>query len=287
MPLPIPLASLAAVAVASAAVVYIVKKVVDADADHTEAKKVNKEARCVYDTAAESLNHHLEQAQRRLEKLGKQKATLHKEYFTPFVDAFTQIKDVDYDELQRADARLEDVETDILGIHEAAIRMSEAIGGSARALGAGTLAGLAAYGIFGLWAAPVLGLLLASKAAEAKENAYSNLANAESAKEAMQNAETAAQAIGRMADQTRRVLHRLCVHLDSALEALQGLVEVNDDYRTYDYEERALVTRTVALVITLKNIAETPLLEEDGSVTDAIGYTVRKARKFLRQLEAM
>ena len=161
-------------------------------------------------------------------------------------------------------------------------------GGSLAAGGMGMAGGAAVLG--GIVVAPVLlvgGLLLASKAAEAKENARSNLTKAKSAAEAMQSAESAAQAIGRMADETRRVLQELRSYLDDDVLALQRLVRVNDDYRTYDGDEKTVVRRAATVAVTLKNIAETPLLDEDGAVTGAIGTTVRKAKEFLKKLEAM
>ena len=326
------------VGLAVAAGLFGVKKGVDAYSDFDEAKDINEDAKDVYDEATGSLERCRDKVQAKLEKLGRQKLTLYEETLTPFVAAFSRIKNVDFNDLGMPGEILEDFETDILDIRKVAVQMSEAIGGGAGAIGTGALAGLAAYGSVGLlgtastgaaisglsgvaatnatlaWlgggslaaggmgmtggiavlggivTGPVLlvgGLLAASKAAEAKENARSNLIKAESAAEAMQNAESAARAIGRMADQTRRVLQKLCGHLDKDVLALQRIVRVNDDYRTYDGGEKAVVIRAATVAVTLKNIAETPLLEEDGSVTGAIGGTVRKAKKFLKQLEAM
>ena len=152
-------------------------------------------------------------------------------------------------------------------------------GGSLAAGGLGIAGGTAVLG--GIVAAPVLlvgGLVLASRAAKAKEDARSNLAKAKAAAEAMRSAETAARAIGRIADQTRRVILNLREHLDRDLAALRHVVAGNEDYRTYSRRDKELVVRTVSLAITVKNVAETPLLEEDGSVADAIGKTLRSAR---------
>ena len=83
-------------------------------------------------------------------------------------------------------------------------------GGSLAAGGFGMAGGTAVLG--GIVAAPVLlvgGLMLASKAEEAKENARSNVLKAEAAAEAMKTAEVAARAIGRKATEVRNVLHRL------------------------------------------------------------------------------
>ena len=335
MPLPFLLIGVAAAVLGG---LYGVKKGVDAYSDFDEAEDTNEDARDIYDEATNSLERCRDKVKVKLERLGRQKVTLYEETLTPFVAAFSRIKNVDFNDLDMPDEFLEDIETDILDIGKISVQMSEAIGGGAGALGAGALAGLAAYGSVGLLgtastgaaigglsgvaatnatlaglgggslaaggmgmaggaavlggivAAPVLlvgGLLLASKAAEAKENARSNLVKAESEAEVMQNAESAARAIGRMADQTRRVLQKLCGHLDKDVLALQRLVRVNNDYRTYDGGEKAVVIRAATVAVTLKNIAETPLLEEDGSVTGAIGDTVRKAKKFLKQREAM
>ena len=306
--------------------------------DFDDAEDINEDATEVYDDATTSLERRREKVQVKLGKLGRQKVTLYEETLTPFVAAFSRIKNVDFNDLEMQNEFLEDIETDIFDIGKVTVQMSEALGGGAGALGTGALAGLAIYGSVGLlgsastgaaisglsgvaatnatlaWlgggslaaggmgmsggiavlggivAAPVLlvgGLLLASKAAEAKENARSNLIKAKSAAEAMRNAESAARAIGRMADQTRRVLQKLCGHLDEDIVALQRIVRGNDDYRTYNGGEKAVVLRAATVAVTLKNIAETPLLEENGSVTGAIGGTLRMAKKFLHQLEAM
>ena len=98
---------------------------------------------------------------------------------------------------------------------------------------------------------------------------------------------SAASMLGRMADQTRSMLRRLCGRLDRAVMVLQRVVQGRVDYRKLDHKDQAVVARAAAVAVTLKQIAETPLLEEDGSVTDAIRKTVRKAKKFLKQLEAM
>ena len=333
MPLPLILVGIA-VAVGAVGVGAGVK----AKGDFDDAEDINKSARDVYDKATSSLERCRDKVQAKLEKLGRQKVTLYEDNLKPFVDTFSRIKNVDFDDSGVSDESLVDIETDILAIREFTVRMSEAVGGGAGALGAGALAGLAAYGSVGVlgtastgaaisglsgvaatnatlaWlgggslatggmgiaggtavlggivAAPVLlvgGLLLAYKAEEAKENARSNLTKARAAAEAMRNAESAARAIGRMADQTRNVLRNLCGHLSKDIGALQHIVRSNDDYRTYDAEDKAVVIRAATVAVTLKHIAETPLLEENGSVTVAIGDTVRKARKFLGQIEAM
>lgn len=162
-------------------------------------------------------------------------------------------------------------------------------GGSLAAGGFGIAGGTAVLG--GIVAAPVLlvgGLMLASKAEEAVENALSNRWKAEAAAEEMETAGVAARAIGRKATEVRNVLKQLQEdHLKDDLSALQALVLANNDYRTYHRSQKELVCRTVSLAVTSKNVVEAPLLDDSGAITQAIRQELRKAKKLLRELEAM
>ena len=158
-------------------------------------------------------------------------------------------------------------------------------GGSLAAGGFGMAGGAAVLG--GIVCAPVLlvgGLMLASKAEEAKENALSNRHKARAAATAMEEAEVAARDIGRKATQVRNVLKRLQDYLCNDLEALEDLVSVRTDFRTYEPQERELVRRTASLAVTAKNMAETPMLEENGSVTNAIRQELMEAKRSLKAL---
>ena len=160
-------------------------------------------------------------------------------------------------------------------------------GGSLAAGGFGMAGGATVLG--GIVAGPVLlvgGLMLASKAEEAKENARSNRYKARAAAEAMKTAEAAAHAIGREADEVQKVLKRLQEdHLYDEIARLRMLVSSNPDYRTYDSTQRELVGRTVSLAVTARNLAEAPLLEEDGSITQAIRQNLKQTKAFLQKLE--
>lgn len=160
-------------------------------------------------------------------------------------------------------------------------------GGSLAAGGFGMAGGAAVLG--GIVAAPVLlvgGLLMASKAEDAKRDALSNRRKAQDAAEAMETADAVAHAIGRKATQVRNVLKQLQGFLCRDLEALKDLVSVRTDYRTYNRAERELVIRTMSLASTGKNLAETPLLEENGSITHAIRQQLGVAKDKLKKAEA-
>ena len=161
-------------------------------------------------------------------------------------------------------------------------------GGTLAAGGLGVTGGMVVLG--GIVAAPVLlvgGLLLASKGEEARENARSNVVKAKAAAETMKTAEVAARAIGRKATEVERLLERLHEgYFAGDLAGLQRLVSRNDDYRTYDRGERELVARSLIMAVTLKNIAQAPLLQEDGSITLEVRRALREGRAFLRELHS-
>ncbi len=131
-------------------------------------------------------------------------------------------------------------------------------------------------------AAPALlvnGFVLPPRASEeAVEQAASNLLDAEAA----------ARAIGRKAAEARKTLKRLAEgRLADDLPALRDLVSANDDYGAYDRPQKVLVGRAASLAKTAGDLAEAPLLGEDGGITDTIGQALKKARRVLKALEAV
>ena len=287
MPLPLLL-----VGAAVAAAGWGVKKGIDAKSDFDAAESINEDAQEIFDKAKRSLEECQEETQSRLESLGRQKALLFEEALIPFVETYSRIKNVDFEDTNILDDNIQITSGEILEIRDAAIHMKEVVGGAAGALGSGALAGLAAYGSVGLasastgtaiaglsgaaatnatlaWlgggslaagglgiaggtavlggivAAPVLlvgGLMLASKAEEAKENAVSNRLKAKAAAEAMETAEVAARAIGRKADEVGKVLKRFHEdHLAGDIKEFQNLV--------YNRSKNKLVYRTVSLAL--------------------------------------
>ena len=160
-------------------------------------------------------------------------------------------------------------------------------GGSLAAGGLGMLGGTAVLG--GIVAAPVLlvgGLMMASKAEEAKKKALSNWRIASKEATEMEEAEVVAHDIGRTAKQVRSVLKQLQDYLCNDLNDLQELVSVRSDYCSFDVPERELVHRTLSFAVTAKDLYEAPLLDEDGSITPAIRQQLKVAKKVLAAAKA-
>lgn len=162
-------------------------------------------------------------------------------------------------------------------------------GGSLVSGGLGMAGGTAVLG--GIVAAPVLlvgGLMLASKAEEARVNAQSNRAKARTAAEAMKAAEVVTKTIGRKAAEVDRTLRRLDEDfLAPDLEYLRDLVKDETDYRRYSRADKERVCRVASIAVTAKNLLEAPLLDEEGAITREIRQTLRRTRKFMDELRAL
>lgn len=141
-------------------------------------------------------------------------------------------------------------------------------GGSLAAGGLGIAGGTAVLG--GLVAAPVLavgGMMLASKAEAAVEDARANLHNAEVAAEDMKTAMVATRAIAARFVEVNNVLSALNERFEPLLNSLQDLVAENQDYQSYSVEDQKGIFFCVSLAKTIKNVLETPLLSDSGKIT--------------------
>ena len=168
MPLPIALA----VGLLAPPVIWGAKKVVDAVGDLRDAKDVNEDAESIYENAKNSLDDCRQKAQSALEALGRRKEKLYKNGIVPFVKEFSRIKNVDFREIDTwEDLSMGDFESEIPKLEETALKMEEALGGGAAALGSGALAGLAAYGSVGLLGTASTGTAIAGLSGAAAKSA--------------------------------------------------------------------------------------------------------------------
>ena len=334
MPLPFVI-----VGVAVVAGVYGIKKGISAIRDRNSAREINDQAHKIYDDARKSLELCRERTNGKLEVLGQQKLLLYKETLSPFVETFSRIKNVNFDEKDIPSDCLQEVSTEeMMEIRELVLRMEEVTGGVVGSLATGTLTAVATYGGVGLLAsastgtaiaslsgaastsatlawlgggslatggfgmaggvivlggivvAPTLlvgGLLLASKSRKQKEIALSNLSKAEAAAESMRKVEAAVSAIGHKTNEVVSSLLKLQNFMASKIADIRSLVDTNKNYALYTPAQKELILRSLALAVRTKNMSETPLLNEDGTVTEAIRQELQKAENLLKELNAI
>lgn len=334
IPLLIPILTSAAALAAGA---FGVKKGLDAKEDFATAERWDAKARTIYNEASDSLEAVRTDAADAMNRLGQSKFEIYELQLIPFVEAFSRIKHVDFQDKELTEQfDLSGLSQDEMQkLRQTVLELKEVFGGGIAALGAGGLAGLAAYGGVGLlgtastgatiaglsgvaatnatlaWlgggalsagglgvaggtavlggivAGPVLavgGMILASKAEEAKHNAYANHDLAVTAAEQMKTAEAATEGLRKRFSEMRTVLSRLRAHFDPMLLGLEKAVARSNDYASYSREDRIGVMMAAAMAKSLKNLLEVPLLNQDGSLTEASSIALQEARDQLGQL---
>lgn len=337
MPLPLIPLILGGAALCTAG--FGVKKGLDAKSNFSEASSITEDARRTYDKAKDALESVREETQQELVLLGEQKVALYTDALLPFVDAFLEIKNIDFTDPNLAiDKDMVFTETDLAEIAKISLQMADVLAGGAAALGGGALAGIGAFGGAGLlatastgtaisslagaaatnatlaWfgggalaagglgmaggaivlggivAAPVLavgGFLLASKSQAALTDAYSNKSKAEATAEAMKAARTAARSILRRTEEIRVVLSDLTTPFQDMVEDLRDLVQEDTDYSKYSEREKNIVRNSAAFAVTAKNILETPIINEQGVVTQKSREVLKDVRNFLEKVASM
>lgn len=329
MPLPFILAGAAIVAGG-----YGVKKGIDAKDDFDTAKSINRRAQVMFDEAKSDLENERESTQKAMEDLGRVKYKIYDESIIPFVDAFSKIKNISFDDSSLNDAtnlpvvsaeELARMKTSVLDIKGV---LSDGI----TALGSGGLAGLAAYGgvgvlgtastgtaigtlsgaaatnatlawlgggslaaggygmaggmmvLGGVVAGPVLavgGMMMASKAEAAKEDAYANLDKAELASEQMKEAMVAASGIRLRFEEIAKVLCSLDLRFQPLLKSFNELVESNTNYSTYSEEDRKGVMIVASTAKVLKNLLEAPIIDQEGTLTPESRTVLEDTKKII------
>lgn len=154
------------------------------------------------------------------------------------------------------------------------------LGGGALSIGGlGMAGGIAVLG--GVVAIPVLaigGLIFASKAEEAKENAYSNLEIAKVSASEMKLGKSRTTAIYRKAVEVRDILYKVSKTFD--LDTLKNIVSTKGyDYEKYDEEAIDQLHYCFNSYETLSNFLETDLLTKDGELTKEIMALVTNYNK--------
>lgn len=157
-------------------------------------------------------------------------------------------------------------------------------GGALAAGGLGMAGGAAVLG--GLVAGPalaIMGFVVGAKASANKDQAYSNLAEARKLEEECAVAIIACEGIRRRAYMFQRLLIRADAMFTPLVSDLQNIVAKNDDYRSYTETEKHVVAATASLAGTIKAVLDTPILTEDGQLTEESKEIAEAVSKTLQE----
>lgn len=168
MPLPLLLAGVAIIAGG-----YGVKKGLDAKSDFDSAKRWNDLAKKIYDEATTELEGKRTDAQKSMEQLGKTKYRVYEQSIFPFVEAFSKIKNINFDDRSLDDAnKLPAINLDELkDMVRSTLEIKGVLAGGITALGTGGLAGLATFGGVGLLGTASTGTAIGALSGVAATNA--------------------------------------------------------------------------------------------------------------------
>ena len=162
--------------------------------------------------------------------------------------------------------------TAIAGLHGAAATNATLAwfgGGAIKAGGLGIAGGCSILGVSVAGAAlAVVGSVMDAKAKKRLNVARMNLAKAEELEEEIDVIITACRGVTQQADLLKKVLVYLEAFLFPQLRDLEQVIEKEGkDYQMYSKDAKEIVAATVATVLAVKALLDTPMLAKDGSLT--------------------
>ena len=143
-------------------------------------------------------------------------------------------------------------------------------GGSLAAGGLGMAGGMAVLG--GLVAGPalaVMGFVALGASSKKLDDAYSNLAEAGRIAEELETLRVSTNFIRRRAQMFERLLIRVDSLYSEAIDNLEEVInEFGTDYGSYSEDAKKVVASNIKLTQTIKAILDTPILTDDGSISE-------------------
>lgn len=158
-------------------------------------------------------------------------------------------------------------------------------GGSLAAGGLGMVGGTAVLG--GLVAGPalaVMGVVLGAKASANRDAAYSNLAKARAYEEEMKTVRTLCGGIRMRATMFERLLLKLNAVFEPFVIGLEKIIdESGTDFSNYTQRQKATVAAGLSIAFCIKAVLDTPILSEDGTLTEESGRILAPTQKVIDQ----
>jgi hypothetical protein len=156
-------------------------------------------------------------------------------------------------------------------------------GGSLAAGGLGMAGGMAVLG--GLVAGPalaIMGFVVGAKASENLDKARSNLAEARKIAEELNTAVVLCNGIRRRSYMFERLLIQLDILFSPLVFQMDHIITVRGvDWRNFQADEKNTIAAATSLAKTIKTVLDTPILSEDGKLTDVSKQVVRDVKGIL------
>lgn len=314
-------------------------KSIKAGVDAKQANDINKSANQLVEESTDMLNRQRLACGTSLSHLGEEKLFVLNNSISQFLDAFTQIKNVDFTDsegleelrkLQIDEADFEELKQMVsfagsfargaaagtaggalvaFGAYGAAQALACAStgtaisalsgaaatnatlaffgGGSLAAGGLGMAGGTAVLG--GLVAGPalmVIGFVAGAAAKKNLEKAQTNQAEAIQIAADMEAGSLQCETIRRRTYMFYNLLARLDAYFLPLIYRMEDILkEEGDDYSGYTDESKKTVASCASIAVTIKSVLDTPLLTDDGLLTEESEETVKEVGDKLIKME--
>lgn len=160
-------------------------------------------------------------------------------------------------------------------------------GGSIAAGGGGIAAGTVILG--GFVAGPalmVMGLVTGGAAKKNLNKAHTNMAEAVQTAAQLNKAGLQCETIRRRTYMFYNLLARLDAYFLPLIYKMENIVKNEGyDYQKYSKESQGLISSCVSVVVSVKSVLDTPLLTDDGLLTDESEETVANIETFLKNMK--
>lgn len=160
-------------------------------------------------------------------------------------------------------------------------------GGSMAVGGMGVAGGMAVLG--GLVAGPallVMGIITGAKAGKSYENAKAHAAETDVICEQLEVGAAQCIAIRRRTYMFYGLLARLDSYFMPLMHAMEDVIKIEGiDYSSYSPESKKIIAGAASIAVTIKAVLDTPILSEDGSLTEESSFLSSEVMNRIKTLE--
>lgn len=313
-------------------------KTIKAGVDANSAKRINRSANEIVETATEQLNAQRMACGNSLHQLGKEKIFVLSHNISDFLNTFSKIKNVDFRDSEGLEElkKLHIDEQEFVELKNMVSFAGSLAGGAVAGTAGGALVAFGAYGaaqalaaastgtaiaslsgaaatnatlaffgggslaagglgmaggtavLGGLVAGPalmVMGFVAGHAAKKELEKARTNNAEALQISSQLCTASLQCETIRRRTYMFYNLLAQLDTYFLPMIYRMEDIFETEgEDYRLYCPESKKVIASCASIAVSIKSVLDTPILTDDGLLTEASETTASNIENFLKKM---